>query len=239
MRLGVNVDHIATVRQLRRGVKPDPWDAARVALDAGADGIVAHLREDRRHINDNDLRRLKQGVSARLNLEMSINPQIVDIALGLHPDQATLVPEKRQELTTEGGLDVAGLRDKLEDVVGRLRAAGITVSLFVEPDNRQLDAAKELGARAVELHTGRYSLLKGKGRQQELARIARAAEYGRGIGLLVFAGHGLDYDNVRPVAEIGPIEELNIGYSIICRALFVGLDAAVREMVELCRSARG
>lgn len=237
-RLGVNVDHIASLRQLRRGRYPRPVDAARIIENYGADGIVAHLREDRRHINDNDLKELKKKVKKHLNLEMSINPQIVGIALKIKPDQATLVPEKREELTTEGGLDAVSLKNKIKKVVSRLKSRGILVSLFIEPDKLQVDAALAAGADAIEIHTGKYALLTGKARNKELKRITRSAQYAGKIGLKVFAGHGLDYKNVTPIAKIPQVEELNIGYSIIIRAAFVGLERAVKEMLRMINPVR-
>lgn len=234
-RLGVNIDHIASLRQLRKGIQPEPTYAAGIVEKAGADGIVVHLREDRRHINDRDLKVLKKVVSAYLNLEMSINPDIVAIASKIKPDQATLVPEKREELTTEGGLDVVCLKSKIRKVVARLKQKGIRVSLFIEPDIRQIDAAKSINADAIELHTGKYALSSHNQKKKELSRIRKAAKYAKKIGLAVFAGHGLDYDNVKPIANIPEVEELNIGYSIIIRAVFVGLEMAVREMIDLIK----
>lgn len=234
-RLGVNIDHVASLRQLRKGVHPEPVYAAGIVERAGADGIVVHLREDRRHINERDLRRLKKTVSTNLNLEMSINPEIVEICVKTKPGQATLVPEKRQELTTEGGLDVVSLKSAIKKVIARLKSREILVSLFIEPDIRQIDAAQSIGADAIELHTGKYALSADKNKKQELSRMIKTAQYARRIGLSVFAGHGLDYGNVRAIADIPEIEELNIGYSIICRAVFVGLEKAVREMIELVK----
>jgi pyridoxine 5-phosphate synthase len=230
MRLGVNIDHIATVRQARRGRVPDPVEAARVCEVAGADSIVCHLREDRRHIQDDDVRRLRGAIATRLNLEMSIAEPVMRMAIALKPDQATLVPERRQELTTEGGLDAVRLEPRLQRVVARLREAGIGVSLFIDPVEAQVEAARRTGASAIELHTGRYAEAPEDGRRAELAAIRRAAERARSLGLTVAAGHGLDYANTGPVTDIREIEELNIGYAIIVRALSVGLDQAVREM---------
>lgn len=232
-RLGVNIDHIASLRQLRKGFLPDPVDAAKIVERAGADGIVVHLREDRRHINDSDLKRLRKAVTTHLNLEMSINPQIVEIAYKIKPEQSTLVPEKREELTTEGGLDAVSLKSEIKKVTAKLKSGGISVSLFIEPDRRQIDAALAAGASAIEIHTGKYALLTGKKRKKELEKITQAAQYAKKIGLKVFAGHGLDYQNVTPIAKIPQVEELNIGYSIIIRAVFVGLENAVREMLRL------
>lgn len=235
-RLGVNIDHIASLRQLRKGNYPDPLEAARIVEGAGADGIVAHLREDRRHINDEDLKRLKKAVTTHLNLEMSINPQIVSIAVKTKPDQATLVPEKREELTTEGGLDIISLKSRVKNTVNKLKSGGITVSLFIEPNIYQVETAKSINADAVELHTGKYASATGAEKTKELKQIIKAAEHAKKIGLSVFAGHGLDYKNVAPIADIPEIEELNIGYSIITRAVFVGLENAVREMLRLIES---
>ncbi|MEK6715329.1 MAG: pyridoxine 5'-phosphate synthase [Candidatus Omnitrophota bacterium] len=232
-RLGVNIDHIATLRQLRKGTYPDPVKAARVVERAGADGIVAHLREDRRHINDNDLKRLKESVTTHLNLEMSIDPEIVAIAIKTKPEQATLVPEKRAELTTEGGLDIISLKLKVRNVIDKLKDSGIKVSLFIEPDICQIDMAKEINANAIELHTGRYANAAAKEKNKELAQIKKSARFAAEIGLAVFAGHGLDYENVTPIVNIPEVEELNIGYSIITRAVFVGLENAVKEMLGL------
>lgn len=234
-RLGVNIDHIASLRQLRKGIEPKPIDAAKIVESAKADSIVAHLREDRRHINDNDLAALKKYAKC-LNMEMSINPGIVSMALKIKPNQATLVPEKREELTTEGGLDVISLKSKIKKVTARLKKAGIFVSLFIEPEIKQIDAAKSAEADAVELHTGKYASLSGAMQKRELLRITRAAQYAKKIGLCVFAGHGLDYKNTANIARIPEIEELNIGYSIIIRAVFVGLEAAVKEMLQLIKS---
>ena len=237
MRLGVNIDHIATVRQARRGQVPDPVDAALVCERAGASSIVCHLREDRRHIQDADVRRLRRVVTTRLNLEMSIAPDIVDVALAVRPDAVTLVPERRRELTTEGGLDVARLARRLTPLLGAFRARRIDVSLFVDPALRQLQAAQAVGARLIELHTGRYANGRTpQARARELAALARAATAAKGLGLRVAAGHGLNYRNVGGVLKIPEIEELNIGFAIVARALSVGLGRAVEEMARLvCR----
>ena len=232
MRLGVNIDHIATLRQARRGRLPDPVEAARVCERAGARSIVCHLREDRRHIQDQDVRRLKETITTRLNLEMSIAREIVQVALALKPAQVTLVPERRQELTTEGGLDVVRLSRRLEPIARALQQRRIKVSMFVDPVPAQLKAARDTGAALVELHTGRYANARSAGaRARELGALRRAASLGRALGLRVAAGHGLDYENVRHIVEIQEIEELNIGFSIVTRALFVGLEEAVREML--------
>lgn len=233
MRLGVNIDHIATVRQARRGATPDPVEAARVCERAGATSIVCHLREDRRHIQDRDVERLREAVTTHLNLEMSIAPSIVRAALRIRPDEVTLVPERRQELTTEGGLDARKLSRQLRPLIRQFQAQGIRVSLFIDPVDAQVRAAHAAGARIVELHTGRFAeAATATARRRELEALITAARLGRSLGLRVAAGHGLDYDNVRPVARIPEIEELNIGFSIISRALSVGLERAVREMLK-------
>ena len=236
VRLGVNVDHVATVRQARRGALPDPVEAARCCERAGAQSIVCHLREDRRHIQNRDVERLRRAVTTHLNLEMSIAAEIVERALAVKPDQVTLVPERRQELTTEGGLDVVRLSKRLAPVIQAFQARGIEVSLFIDPVFAQVEAARQVGAAVIELHTGRYADATGpRAKARELAMLQRAAARGRALGLAVAAGHGLDYENVQRVAAIPEIEELNIGFAIISRALFVGLEAAVREMVERMR----
>ncbi|MDD5431770.1 MAG: pyridoxine 5'-phosphate synthase [Candidatus Omnitrophica bacterium] len=229
--LGVNIDHVATLREARKGDVPDPVIAARICEAAGADSIVVHLREDRRHINDNDVFVLRKTVRSRLNLEMSIAKEIVEIACRVSPDQATLVPEKRQELTTEGGLDVVSNFEKVKSAVKKLQSCGIDVSLFIDPELRQIDAAKKSGVKMIELHTGKYADAKNKKEQVKYYKeIKKASIFASKCGLNVFAGHGLDYNNVKEIAKIKQIEELNIGYSIICRAVFVGLDRAVKEM---------
>lgn len=238
LRLGVNVDHVATVRQARRGRVPDPVEAARAVEEAGADSIVCHLREDRRHIQDDDVARLRRAVRTRLNLEMSLAPDVVAAALRIRPPQVTLVPERRRELTTEGGLDVAAAPERVRRAVERFRARGIEVSLFIDPDPRQVAAAVRAGAPVVELHTGAYAHAAGRARRRELARLREAAREARAAGLVVAAGHGLDLENVGPVARLPEIEELNIGFSIVARAIFVGLPRAVREMKEAMRAAR-
>jgi pyridoxine 5-phosphate synthase len=235
--LGVNIDHVATLRQQRRGLMPDVGAAARCCERAGADSIVVHLREDRRHIQDADVRLLRKKVRTRLNLEMSLAPEIVRIACDVRPDQATLVPEKRQELTTEGGLDVVRLQSRVARAVARLMKAGIEVSLFIEPSLAQVRAAHAAGASAVEFHTGHYADGGPAKRRSELKRVREACRSGLSLGLTVNAGHGLDYENVGSVARIGGVHELNIGYSIVCRALEVGLEEAVRQMRALIRRA--
>jgi pyridoxine 5-phosphate synthase len=239
IKLGVNIDHVASIRQLRRGVTPDPVDAARMCEKAGADSIVVHLREDRRHINDADVAALRESVRTKLNLEMSINPDIIDVACGIKPDQATLVPEKRDELTTEGGLDVVGNFHAIKAAVEKLQASGIQVSLFIDPNNKQIRAAKETGARLIELHTGVFANAdKGKEQSYCLGLIKDATLYARSLGIKVFAGHGLDYENILLIRKIKEIEEYNIGYSIICRSLEVGLERAVREMKTRIKEGR-
>ena len=228
--LGVNIDHVATLRQARKTYEPDPVAAAVLAELAGADSITIHLREDRRHIQDRDLRVLRETVTTRLNLELSVSDEIVGIACQTKPDQATLVPERREEVTTEGGLDVSAHRAAVARAVQRLQAAGIVVSLFIDPDPRQIQLAKELGAEAIELHTGQYALAHGAAQQQQLAALVAAGKIASDLGLRLHAGHGLNYHNVRPIATIGGMRELNIGHSIISRAVLVGLERAVREM---------
>ncbi len=233
MRLGVNIDHIATVRQARRGTMPDPVEAARICERAGATSIICHLREDRRHIQDRDVERLRAMVTTRLNLEMSIAPDVVRAALRIRPDEVTLVPERRQELTTEGGLDVRRLAARLRPLIGQCHARGIRVSLFIDPVEAQIAAAEAVGARIIELHTGRYAEAQTAAeRRRQLRALMTAIRLGRAHGLAVAAGHGLDYDNVVAIARIPEIEELNIGFSIISRALTVGLERAVTEMAQ-------
>lgn len=236
-RLGVNVDHVATIRQARRGTEPDPVTAAALCELAGAEGITVHLREDRRHIQDRDLHLLRQTVQTSLNLEMAATDEMVGIALQVMPDCVTLVPEKRQELTTEGGLDVLGQSAALASAIGRLRQAGIKVSLFVDPDLAQIRASASLAADCIEIHTGTYCAARGQLQAAELAKIAAAITAGQAQGLLIHAGHGLNYVNIRPVVALGGIEEFNIGHSIIARAVMVGMERAVREMVALLRGA--
>jgi len=239
VRLGVNIDHVATLRQVRRATEPDPVAAATLCEQAGADGIVCHLREDRRHIQDNDLILLRQTVKTKLNLEMACTEEMIGIAAEVKPDQVTLVPERREEITTEGGLDVAGQVEKIADAVKRLKAAGLHVSLFIDPEEEQIAASKQVGADAVELHTGNYANAKGLSAiDAELAKLRDAARAAYDAGLKVYAGHGLNYRNVVPVARIREVEELNIGHSIIARAVLVGIEKAVREMIELIREAR-
>jgi pyridoxine 5-phosphate synthase len=237
--LGVNVDHVATVRQARRTTYPDPVEAARFAERGGADGITAHLREDRRHINDHDIERLRATVATKLNLEMAATGEMCSKALELRPQDVCLVPERRAELTTEGGLEVSSQKDALRDVVQMLRAARIRVSLFIDPDPRQIDAASETGADVVELHTGTYAEVRDPYRlQAELARLQAAARHAFDCGLAVNGGHGLRLDNVKPIAAIPEIQELNIGHAIVARAVLIGMEAAVREMRASLDQAR-
>ena len=234
MKLGVNVDHVATLRQARGTTYPAPLEAARLCERAGADGITIHLREDRRHIQDADVVEFRRALKIPLNLEMANSPEIVAIALDVRPAEVCLVPERRQELTTEGGLDAAGQFAALKPSVARLKAAGIEVSLFIEPDPAQLDAAVALGAPVVELHTGKYCELSGAAQADELRRLAAAAEYGHARGLRINAGHGLNYDNLPVFLRTVPhLEVLNIGHSIVARAVMVGMEQAVREMKAL------
>lgn len=231
--LGVNIDHVATVRQARRTYEPDPiWAAAEAEL-AGADGITVHLREDRRHINDRDVEILRKTVQCKLNLEMSVVEEIVAIACRTQPDQATIVPEKRQEITTEGGIDLGADPKRIKQVVQRLHDAGVFVSAFIDPDPKQIDLAKKQGFDAVELHTGSYANAKGAAQQAELQRLVKASKQINKLGLRLHAGHGLNYHNVRDIARIDQMRELNIGHAIISRALFVGLRAAVAEMKKI------
>lgn len=233
-KLGVNVDHVATLRQARGGIEPDPVCAASICELAGCDSIVAHLREDRRHINDCDIKALKKNVKTRFNLEMSVNKDIVEIAKRVLPHQATLVPEKREELTTEGGMRVAGHEGKVAKVIGALVSKGIEVSLFVDPDKREIRAAKTAGTGIIEIHTGRYSLARTKSAMaREYGRIKKSIDYALSLGLVVNVGHGLNYDNVKRIAAIEGINEFNIGHSIISNAVFMGLYKAVKDMKKL------
>ncbi|QEX16728.1 pyridoxine 5'-phosphate synthase [Hypericibacter terrae] len=238
LRLGVNIDHVATIRNARGGLHPDPVRAARLAAQAGADGITAHLREDRRHISDIDIKRLAREIELPLNLEMAATREMLAIALQHRPHAACIVPEKREERTTEGGLDVARGRAQLEPFVRELVAAGIRVSMFVEADPAQLDAAKAIGAAVVELHTGAYCHAEGAARDHELARIVAAAAHAERVGLECHAGHGLTYDTVGPIAAIATLAELNIGHFLVGEAIFVGLETAIRGMRKLMDQAR-
>jgi pyridoxine 5-phosphate synthase len=236
MKLGINIDHVATLRQQRRGKEPDPVLAALLAESAGADSIVCHLREDRRHIQEQDLSALRRAIKTKLNLEMAASPEIIKIACREKPDWVTLVPEKRAELTTEGGLAVKEQVVRLKDAVSEFRKSGIPVSLFIDADADQIKAASKTGAETVEIHTGRYAdASTEEERDVELNKISVGSRLAKSLGLKVAAGHGLDYRNVLPITRIPEIEELNIGYSIIGRAVFVGLEEAVREMIKLIR----
>jgi pyridoxine 5-phosphate synthase len=233
-RLSVNIDHIATIRQARRGAEPDPVAAAVLAELAGARGIIAHLREDRRHVQDRDVRLLREVVQTKLNMEMAATDEMLRIARELKPDFSTLVPEKREELTTEGGLDVASRADFMKSFISALKEAGITVSLFVDPDERQIAASKKAGADWVELHTGSYANAPaGRARDQELVKISEAAKLAASLGMRVGAGHGLNYTNADRIAALPEVEELNIGHSIIARASLAGMERAVRDMRAL------
>jgi len=238
LRLGVNIDHVATVRNARGGDNPDPVRAARLAQDAGADGITAHLREDRRHIRDEDIAALKRDLRIPLNLEMAATDEMLAIALRHRPHACCIVPEKREERTTEGGIDCIAGFARLQPVVAALTGAGIRVSMFIEPDRKQIDAAHNLGAPVVELHTGAYANAAGDARAHLLKRIVNGAEFGADLGLEIHAGHGLTYDNVGPIAAIAHVRELNIGHFLIGEAIFTGLDASVRRMRELMDEAR-
>ena len=234
-KLGVNVDHIATLRQARGGTEPDPVEAALICEKAGCDSIVAHLREDRRHINDKDVIELRKRIGIRFNLEMSINPEIVDIALKLGPDQVTLVPERRQELTTEGGLSVIKYEKKLARIAGSFKEKGIDVSVFINPDRDEIMSAIYIGIGIIEIHTGSYSLaVDKKSQEKEFKKIKETSKYAMSKGIVVNAGHGLNYTNVKRIAGIKGMNELNIGHSIISRAVFTGLYKAVRDMKLLC-----
>lgn len=233
MILGVNVDHVATIREARKTYEPDPVMAATLAILGGADGITIHLREDRRHINDRDLRILRDIVHCELNLEMAATEEMIHIALEVKPDMVTLVPEKRQELTTEGGLDVVEQKGSIKETIKRLQDGGIPVSLFINPNIMDVDISKEIGADMVEIHTGLYANAKGKKQDRELHRVMEAVKMANKLGLLANAGHGLNYFNVKRIAAIEGIRGLYIGHSIISRAVLVGMERAVREMIEL------
>ncbi|MEO2083300.1 MAG: pyridoxine 5'-phosphate synthase [Desulfurobacteriaceae bacterium] len=237
IRLGVNIDHVATVRNARKTFEPDPVHAAVIADLAGADQITLHVREDRRHVNERDLKLIKELIHSRVNLEMAITDEMVGIALDVKPHQVTLVPEKREEVTTEGGLDVLSQKEKVREAIEKLKSAGIVVNIFIDPDREQIRAAKDVGADAVELHTGRYAEAFAENDEErvkeELDRLRDAAAFAKEIGLKVYAGHGLTFKNVKAVAEIPEIEELNIGHSIIANAILFGLEKAVREMRRL------
>lgn len=233
-KLGVNIDHVATLRQARGEFDPDPVEACRIAVRSGADSIVCHLREDRRHIQDLDVVNIRKAVKRPLNLEMSINPQIIKLAKKVRPDYVMFVPERRQEVTTEGGLDVRKHFGRIKKATADISASDITVSMFVDPVQYQIKKAQEAGARIIELHTGKYANAKTKASQKrELGKLDKCAAYAKSLGLIVHAGHGLKYHNVRAVARLRHIDELNIGHSIISEAIFIGLPAAVRKMKKL------
>ncbi|WP_037991233.1 pyridoxine 5'-phosphate synthase [Thalassospira permensis] len=238
LRLGVNIDHVATIRNARGGAHPDPVRAAKLAAKAGADGITAHLREDRRHISDNDIKRLRAEIDLPLNFEMAATDEMLAIAIAAKPHAACIVPEKREERTTEGGLDAAGGHNHLKRYVAELGAAGIRVSLFIEASKAQLDAARHLGAPVVEIHTGAYCEATGAAQARELDRIRDAVRYGASIGLEVHAGHGLGFDTVSPIAAMPEIAELNIGHFLIGEAVFAGLENSIAEMRRLMDEAR-
>jgi len=238
LRLGVNIDHVATIRNARGGAFPAPLRAAHLAEAAGADGITAHLREDRRHISDSDIEHLRLEINLPLNLEMAATEEMAAIALKHLPHACCIVPERREERTTEGGIDAAGRRGFLEPIVRDLIAGGIRVSMFIEPEEKHLDASRAMGAPVVELHTGAYSLASGAEQARLLEKVRKAAAYGASIGLEVHAGHGLTYDNVKPVAAIAEIRELNIGHFLVGEAIFVGLEAAIRGMRRRMDEAR-
>jgi pyridoxine 5-phosphate synthase len=238
LRLGVNIDHVATVRNARGGAFPDPVRAAILAEQAGADGITAHLREDRRHISDDDIARLTATIKIPINLEMAATDEMLAIALKAKPHAVCIVPEKREERTTEGGIDVLGQFARLEPIVAQLVAAGIRVSMFIEPDRKQLDASRSLGAPVVELHTGAYANAQGAEREKLLKHIHNAAEFGADLGLEIHAGHGLTYDNVKAVAAIPHIRELNIGHFLVGEAIFAGLAESIQKMRALMDEAR-
>ena len=236
--LGVNIDHVATLRQARRGQYPDPVHAALLAEQSGADSITLHLREDRRHIQDRDVTVMREALQTRMNLEMAVTEEMIGIAQRVLPQDCCLVPESREEITTEGGLDVAGLMGRVSDACRALGACGIRVSLFIDPDTAQIEAARRAAAPAIELHTGAYAAAQGAAQAREFERLRAASKLAASIGLVVNAGHGLNYHNVEPIAAIPEIVELNIGHSIIARAVFDGLPKAVRDMKDLMRAAR-
>ena len=238
VKLGLNIDHVATIRQARGGPNPDILQAALEGIRGGAEGITVHLREDRRHIQDVDVFLLKRSISVPLNLEMSVHEEIVRIACRLKPAKACLVPERRQELTTEGGLDVLSAKKRIAEVVDQLQERGIIVSLFIGPVLRQVQAAYEVDANFIELHTGSYANHSGRIRARELGRLREASKLAYSLGLGVNAGHGLDYENVKPIAKLPHVQELNIGHSVISRAIFVGIKTAVSEMCDLIESPR-
>jgi pyridoxine 5-phosphate synthase len=235
--LNINIDHIATLREARKGTEPEPLLAAQMAVLAGADGIVAHLREDRRHINDRDVKLIRELVDTRFDLEMAANDEIIKIALEIIPDLVTIVPEKRNELTTEGGLDVASYITRFEKLTESMHEKNILVSYFIEPEIKQIDAVKQVGADIIELHTGTYANLYNSNRMiHEFERLKNAADYGASIGLHIAAGHGLNYNNTKKMLEIDSISEYSVGHSVISRAAFTGLERAVRDMIEIIKS---
>jgi pyridoxine 5-phosphate synthase len=234
-KLSVNIDHVASLRQARRGREPEPLAAAYLVTLAGADGVTVHLREDRRHIQDRDLRLIKEAVDNRLNLEMAATEEMLAIAREIQPDSVTLVPEKREELTTEGGLNVAGQQSMLRDYLGRLKKAELAVYLFVDPDCHQVEAARDVNAHGVEVHTGSFADAVGSAQERELNKVVDAVKKGRELDLVIHAGHGINYQNIKLLRQIQDIEEFSIGHSIISRAVLVGLKRAVREMIELLR----
>ena len=236
MRLAVNVDHFATIREARRNDEPEPVLAALLAEQAGAEGIVCHIRGDRRHIKERDLHLFKQTIKTKLNIEMAATEEMKQIALDVKPDVVSLVPERDEELTTEGGLDVAGNKDHLKTHIEELQKAGIAVSIFVDPDIKQITACRDVGANLIEINTAKYSELKpGEERDEALQEVKSAAKHGRQLGLEVHAGHGLDYKNIGPIAEIAELTEFSIGFSIVARSAIVGVEKAVREMVDLLK----
>ena len=235
-KLGVNVDHVATLRQARGGGEPDPITAAKICEVAGCDSIVAHLREDKRHINDSDVTELKKIIKTKFNLEMSVSKDIVKTAMDIRPHQATLVPERRQEVTTEGGLDVLSNIDRISEVIDKLESCEIEVSLFIDPEQAQVEASKKAGAHIIEIHTGRYAnAAEIKDVERELSAVSEATKIARKLGMIVNAGHGLNYKNVGNISLIEGIEELNIGHSIISHSIFIGLENAVKEMLALIK----
>lgn len=238
IRLGVNVDHVATVRQARRVDVPDPVEAALLAEAAGADGITVHLREDRRHIQERDVRILRQRLHTKLNLEMAVTPAMLAFAENVRPDDACFVPEKREELTTEGGLDVVSHRQKIREATQRLHSLAVRVSLFVDPETAQIEASRDVGAHAVEIHTGAYCNALSVEREKQLQAILEASKFAQSLGLEVHGGHGLNYDNVLAIAQISQMAELNIGHSIIARAIIVGIEQATREMKDILNKSR-
>ena len=238
IKLGVNIDHVATLRQARRAPYPDPLLAALVAEQSGADSITLHLREDRRHIQDHDVHRFRSTLQTRMNLEMAATDKMIALARQVRPQDVCLVPEKRTEVTTEGGLDVAGQKARLKECCAALRECGIRVSMFIDPDPEQIEASREIGAPVVELHTGAYAEAAGERQAMELMRLVQGSRHGSQVGLTVHAGHGLTYDNVQPIAAIPQGAELNIGHSLVGEAVFVGLETAVRRMRDLMDAAR-